>query len=183
MMGNIFSIPTAANENAIKSSWLNTLGVWKDGIRVSFSTGSIWNMGSSTMGTPVGVLAVVLPSSIFYCNVFASSLFPCLVSLSLSGCALLSSGKSMRCLIFVLLLNFLVWSFFFSHSFGHPLNFGHLLNFGHPLNLALGEKIFANFRICDWCGWIGWYDTWCVIVRHTSMHPCCGLYVGLSGWR
>ena len=46
MMGNIHSIPTAANENAIKYSWLTTLGVQKDGIGVPFYTGSIWNMGS-----------------------------------------------------------------------------------------------------------------------------------------
>ena len=78
MMGNILSIPTAANENTIKSSWLTTLGVRKDGIGVPFSTGSICNMGSSTMGTPFGVLSVVLPASIFSCNVFASSLFACL---------------------------------------------------------------------------------------------------------
>ena len=63
MMGNVLSIPTAANENAIKASWLIILGVRKDGLGFPFSTGSIWNMGSSTMGTPFGgVLAVVLPA-------------------------------------------------------------------------------------------------------------------------
>ena len=172
MRGDIISIPTAANENAIKASWLIILSVRNYGIGVLFSTSSIWNMGSSTMGTPFGVvLAVVLPALSFSCNFFASSLFSCLVSLALYGCAPLYLGESMRCLSFFFLLNFLVWSFFFSHSFGHPLNF------------ILGEKLFATFRICQWCGWLGWYDTWCVIARHASMHPWCGPYVGLSGWR
>ena len=62
MRGDILSIPTAANENAIKASWLIILGVLKDGIGVPVSTGSIWNMGSSTMGIPFDVLAVVLPA-------------------------------------------------------------------------------------------------------------------------
>ena len=66
MRENILSIPTAANENAIKASWLIVLGVRKDGIEVPFFTGSIWNMGYSTMGTPFGVLAVVLPASSFF---------------------------------------------------------------------------------------------------------------------
>ena len=38
----------------------------------------------------------------------------------------------------------------------------------------LGKKLFATFRIFQWCGWLGWYDTWCVIARHASMHPWCG---------
>ena len=98
MRGDILSIPTAANENIIKASWLIILSVRNDGLRVPFSTCSIWNMGSSTMGTRFeGVLAVVLPALRFSFNCFASSLFSCLVSLSF-------------------------WSFFFSHFFGHPLN-------------------------------------------------------------
>ena len=83
MRGDILSIPTAANENIIKASWLIILGVWNDGLGVPFSTCSIWNMGSSTMGTRFeGVLAVVLPALRFSFNCFASSLFSCLVSLS-----------------------------------------------------------------------------------------------------
>ena len=41
MRGNILSIPTAANENAIKASWPIILGVYNDGLGVPFSTGSI----------------------------------------------------------------------------------------------------------------------------------------------
>ena len=98
MSGNILSIPTAANENAIKDSWLIIIGVQNDGIGVLFSTGSIWNMGSSTTGNHFGVvLAVVLPDLSFSCNFFASSIFSYLFSLALSGCAPLSSGESMCC--------------------------------------------------------------------------------------
>ena len=82
MRGDILSIPTVANENVIKASWLIILGVRNDGIGVPFSTCSIWNMGSSTMGTRFGVvLAVVMPDLRSSFNFFASSLFSCLVSL------------------------------------------------------------------------------------------------------
>ena len=96
--GNILFIPTTASENAINASWLIILGVWNDGLGVPCSTCSIWNMGSSTTGTCVGVvLAVFLSDLRFSFNFFARSLFSCLVFLS-----------------------FL--EFIFSHYFGHPLN-------------------------------------------------------------
>ena len=98
MRGDVLSIPTAANENAIKSSWLIILGVWNDGLGVPFFTSSIWNMGSSTIGTRFEVvIAVVLPALHFSFNVFASFLSSCLFP-------------------------FIFWSFFFSHLFGYPLN-------------------------------------------------------------
>ena len=75
MSGNILFIPTAANENTIKTSWLIILGVRYDGIGVPFSTGFIWNMVSSITGNPFGVvLPVVLLALSLSCNFFASSL-------------------------------------------------------------------------------------------------------------
>ena len=75
MSGNILFIPTAANEKASKASWMIILGVQNDGIGVPFSTGSIWNMGSSTMGTPFGVvLEVVMPALSFSC-IFSPALY------------------------------------------------------------------------------------------------------------
>ena len=89
--GDILSIPTAANENAIKASRLSILGVRNDGLGVPFYTCSIWNMGSSTMGNRFGVgLAVVLPALKFSFNVFASSLYLCLVSISFLECLFLT---------------------------------------------------------------------------------------------
>ena len=41
MRGNIISIPTDSNENAIKASWLIILGVRNDGLGVPISTFSI----------------------------------------------------------------------------------------------------------------------------------------------
>ena len=122
--GNILSIATASNENSIKASWLIILGYLKVGIGVPFSNGYIWNMGSSTMGIPFGVLTVVLPASSFSCNVFARSLFACLVSLALSCCATLSSGESMRCLIFRLSFDLLGLEFLFLTLFWPPSEFG-----------------------------------------------------------
>ena len=123
MRGDILSIPTAANENAIKASWMIILGVCKDGIGVPFSAGSICNMGSSTMGTPICVLAVVLTDLSFSCNFFASSLFSCLVSLALSGCAPLYSGDYMRCLSFFLSFELLGLEFPFLALFLPPSEF------------------------------------------------------------
>ena len=125
MSGNIHSIPTVANENAIKASCLIIIGVWNDGIGVPFYTGYIWNIGSSTMGTLFGVLlAVVLPALSFSCNFFASSLFSCLVSLARSGCASLSSCESMRCLIFCLSFELLGLEFLSLALFWPPSEFG-----------------------------------------------------------
>ena len=81
MMGNILSIPTAANENAIKASCLIIIGVRNDGLGVPCSTCYIWNMGSSTMVTRFGVVLAVVMSALRF-KFFASSLFSCLVSLS-----------------------------------------------------------------------------------------------------
>ena len=90
MRGDIISIPTSANENAIKASWLIILGVWNDGIVVPFYTCYICKMGSSTIGTFFVVLAVVLPALRFSFNFFASSLYSCLVSLSFLECLFLT---------------------------------------------------------------------------------------------
>ena len=71
MRGDIISLPTAANENSIKASWLIILGVWNDGLGVPFSTCYIWNIGSSTWETRFGVvLAVVLSALRFSFNFF-----------------------------------------------------------------------------------------------------------------
>ena len=83
MRGFILSIPTVANENLIKASWLIIPDVRNDALKVPFSTCSIWNMGSSTTGNCFGVvLAVFLSDLRFSFKFFASSLFPCLVSVS-----------------------------------------------------------------------------------------------------
>ena len=145
--GEYFSIPTAANENSIKASWLIILGVRNDGLGVTFYTCSIWNMGSYTMGTCFGAVLEVFMSALrFSFNFFASSLFSCLVSLSF--------------LEFLFLT--LLWT---------------------PSESDIGGKIFATFRICYFCGWLGWYDTWYVVACHARMHPRCGPYVGTRGWR
>ena len=81
--GNIIFIPTAANENAINTSWLIIIGVRKDGLGVPYSTCSIWNIGSSTTGTCFGVVRAVFLSDLRFSFIFfVSSLFTCLVSLS-----------------------------------------------------------------------------------------------------
>ena len=83
MRGCILYIPTAANKNAIKDSWLIILGVRNDGLGVPFSTFYIWNIGSSTMATCFGVmLAFFLSALRFSFNFFVRSLFSCLVFLS-----------------------------------------------------------------------------------------------------
>ena len=64
MRGDILFVPTAANENAIKASWLIILGVWTDGLGVPFSTCSIWNMGSSKLGDFFGVVLAVFLSAL-----------------------------------------------------------------------------------------------------------------------
>ena len=113
------------------------LGFLKGGIGVIFSAGSIWNMFYSTMGTPFGVvLAVVLPDLSFSCNVFSSSLSVCLVSLALSGCASLSSGESMPCLIFRHSFELLGLEFLFLTLFWPPSEFG-----------IVGKKLFTTFCI------------------------------------
>ena len=99
MRGGIISISTAANENAIKSSWLIILGVQNDGLGVPFSTCSIWNMGSSTTRTSFGVVIAVFLSALHLSFNFFSPV-----------------------LYFHVLFPFCFWSFFLSHSFGHTLN-------------------------------------------------------------
>ena len=64
MRGGIISIPTVANENSIKASWLIILGVRTDGLGVPFSTCSIWNMGSSKLGDFFGVVLAVFLSAL-----------------------------------------------------------------------------------------------------------------------
>ena len=83
MRGNVLSIPTAANENAIKASWLIILGVWNDGLGVPFSTCSIRSMGSSTTLTRFGVMLAFVLSALCFLFVSAISVFSCLASLSL----------------------------------------------------------------------------------------------------
>ena len=114
MRGHIVSIPTAANENEIKASWTIILGVLNDGRGVTFSICSIWNMGSSTLGTRFGVvLALVLSAFRFSFKFFVSSLFSRLGYLSLSVSAPFSSGESMQCLIFCLSFELLGLDFIF----------------------------------------------------------------------
>ena len=98
MRGNILSIPTAANENVIKASWLIIIGVRNDGIGVPFPTCSIWNMGSSTTGTCFEVVLVVFLSALRF------------------------SYNVLTVLCFHVFFTFRFLSFFFSHSFDHSLN-------------------------------------------------------------
>ena len=83
MRGDIIFIPTAASENAIKASWLNILRVQNEGLGVPCYMCSILNIGFSTTGTCFGVvLAFYLSALRSSFNVFARSLFSCLVFLS-----------------------------------------------------------------------------------------------------
>ena len=58
--GDILFILTAASENAINASWMIILGVRNDGLGVTYSTCSIWNISFLLLGL---VLESCLPCS------------------------------------------------------------------------------------------------------------------------
>ena len=73
-----------ANVPAVECPWLIILGVRNDGLGVTCSMWSIWNIGFSTTGTCFGILLALYLSALRSSfNFFASSLFFCLVFLSL----------------------------------------------------------------------------------------------------